>query len=217
MMTGDSERTARAIRRRRVGVGARIYSEVLPEDKAAFVEKEKKAGRRVIMVGDGIDVFAGAFRRRCGASPSAKGRRLQGRLLTSRFPRECPHAARDLKGLRSNALMRRVNPELPVCHRVRTEFRPDSPWRWREIPAPAASALLHNTSTRLVSMKSMTNLLEKEEGQKARGIKWFAPGEYDSDRPACSPAHSVYKLSTKWFGILLPVFFKDAGFVSVQV
>ena len=53
MMTGDSERTAHAIAER-VGVDE-YYSEVLPEDKAAFVEKEKAAGRKVIMIGDGIN------------------------------------------------------------------------------------------------------------------------------------------------------------------
>ena len=52
-MTGDSERTARSIAAR-VGVDE-YYSEVLPEDKAGFIEKEKKAGRKVIMIGDGIN------------------------------------------------------------------------------------------------------------------------------------------------------------------
>lgn len=53
MMTGDSERTARAIAGR-IKVDE-YYSEVLPEDKARFVEKEKKKGRKVIMIGDGIN------------------------------------------------------------------------------------------------------------------------------------------------------------------
>ena len=53
MMTGDSERTAAAIAAR-VGVDE-YYSEVLPEDKAGFIEKEKAQGRKVIMVGDGIN------------------------------------------------------------------------------------------------------------------------------------------------------------------
>ena len=53
MMTGDSERTASAIAKR-VGVDE-YYSEVLPEDKAGFVERERAAGRKVIMVGDGIN------------------------------------------------------------------------------------------------------------------------------------------------------------------
>ena len=53
MMTGDSERTAASIARK-VGV-TEYYSEVLPEDKAKFVEKERAAGRKVIMIGDGIN------------------------------------------------------------------------------------------------------------------------------------------------------------------
>ena len=53
MMTGDSERTAAAIAKR-VGVDE-YYAEVLPEDKANFVEKEKAEGRKVIMIGDGIN------------------------------------------------------------------------------------------------------------------------------------------------------------------
>ena len=53
MMTGDSERTAAAIAKR-VGVDE-YYSEVLPEDKASFVEKEKELGHKVIMIGDGIN------------------------------------------------------------------------------------------------------------------------------------------------------------------
>ena len=53
MMTGDSDRTAKAIAAK-VGVDE-YYSEVLPEDKASFVEKEKAKGRKVIMIGDGIN------------------------------------------------------------------------------------------------------------------------------------------------------------------
>ena len=53
MMTGDSERTAKAIAKK-VGVDE-YYAEVLPEDKANFVEKEKAEGRKVIMIGDGIN------------------------------------------------------------------------------------------------------------------------------------------------------------------
>lgn len=53
MMTGDSERTAAAIAKQ-IGVDE-YHAEVLPEDKANFVQQEKEAGRRVVMVGDGIN------------------------------------------------------------------------------------------------------------------------------------------------------------------
>ena len=53
MMTGDSERTAKVVAAK-VGVDE-YYSEVLPEDKASYVEKEHQAGRKVIMIGDGVN------------------------------------------------------------------------------------------------------------------------------------------------------------------
>ncbi len=62
MMTGDSERTAKAIAKK-VGVDE-YYAEVLPEDKANFVEKEKAEGRKVIMIGDGINDSPALFCRR---------------------------------------------------------------------------------------------------------------------------------------------------------
>ena len=73
MMTGDSERTARSIAAR-VGVDE-YYSEVLPEDKAGFIEKEKKAGRKVIMIGDGIN-DSPALSALTWELPSATERRL---------------------------------------------------------------------------------------------------------------------------------------------
>lgn len=162
MMTGDSERTARAIAAR-VGVDE-YYSEVLPEDKAAFVEKEKKAGRKVIMVGDGINDSPALSAADVGIAIS-EGAEIAREIADITISENALTQLVTLKAL-SNALMRRVN------------------WNYRfvigfnfglillgvgGILAPAPSALLHNTSTLLVSMKSMTNLLEKEEGQKARG------------------------------------------------
>ena len=63
MMTGDSDRTAKAIAAK-VGVDE-YYSEVLPEDKAKFVEEAKAQGRKVLMVGDGINDSPASVSSRC--------------------------------------------------------------------------------------------------------------------------------------------------------
>ena len=81
MMTGDSERTAPAIAKR-VGVDE-YYSEVLPEDKASFVEREKANGRKVIMIGDGIN-DSPALSAPMSELPSATELRLQERSQISR-------------------------------------------------------------------------------------------------------------------------------------
>ena len=86
MMTGDSERTARAIAAR---TGMDDYrSEVLPEDKAAFVEQEKAEGHRVIMVGDGINDSPALSAADVGIAVS-EGARLPERSQISRFPEMC--------------------------------------------------------------------------------------------------------------------------------
>ena len=77
MMTGDSERTAASIARR-VGVD-RYYSEVLPEDKARFVEREKAAGRKVVMIGDGVNDSPALSAADAGIAVS-DGERLPGKL-----------------------------------------------------------------------------------------------------------------------------------------
>ena len=91
MMTGDSERTASAIAKR-VGVDE-YYSEVLPEDKAGFVEREKAAGRKVIMVGDGINdspalsaadvgIAIDVYKRQVLMGPNGAGKSTLGYVLT---------------------------------------------------------------------------------------------------------------------------------------
>ena len=152
MMTGDSERTAAAIARR-VGVDE-YYSEVLPEDKANFIEKEKAAGRRVIMVGDGINDSP-------ALSAANVGIAISDGAEIAREIADITVGADDLQELVvlkeiSNALMKRIrrnyrfivtfNAGLIACGVA-------------GILQPTTSALLHNTSTLAISLKSMQNLL----------------------------------------------------------
>ena len=102
-MTGDSEHTAKAVAKA-VGVDA-YYSEVLPEDKAAFVQKEKEAGNKVVMIGDGIN--------------------------------------------RNYRLIVAINGSLIGLGVA-------------GVIQPATSALLHNTSTLMIGLESMRNLLPEE-------------------------------------------------------
>ena len=152
MMTGDSERTAAAIARR-VGVDE-YYSEVLPEDKANFIEKEKAAGRKVIMVGDGINDSP-------ALSAANDGIAIRDGAEIAREIADITVGADDLQELVvlkeiSNALMKRIrrnyrfivtfNAGLIACGVA-------------GILQPTTSALLHNTSTLAISLKSMQNLL----------------------------------------------------------
>ena len=83
MMTGDSDRTAKAIAAR-VGVD-KYYSEVLPEDKAKFVEEAKAQGRKVLMVGDGINDFSGALLQQMLVLRSVMEQNLRERSQTLRL------------------------------------------------------------------------------------------------------------------------------------
>ena len=152
MMTGDSERTAKAIAAL-AGVDE-YYSEVLPEDKASFVEKEKAEGRKVIMIGDGInDSPALSAANVCIAI--SDGAELAREIADVTIGADNLYEVVTLK-LISNHLMKRIH------------------WNYHTIVGfnaglialgvmgvlpPATSALLHNTSTLLISLKSMQNLL----------------------------------------------------------
>ena len=152
MMTGDSERTAKAIAAM-AGVDE-YYSEVLPEDKASFVEKEKAAGRKVIMIGDGINDSPALSAANVGIAIS-DGAELAREIADVTIGADNLYEVVTLK-LISNHLMQRIH------------------WNYRTIVGfnaglialgvlgvlpPATSALLHNTSTLLISLKSMQNLL----------------------------------------------------------
>ncbi len=152
MMTGDSERTAAAIAKR-VGVDE-YYSEVLPGDKANFIEKEKAAGRKVIMIGDGINDSP-------ALSAANVGIAISDGAEIAREVADITVGADDLQELVvlkeiSNALMKRIrrnyrfivtfNAGLIACGVA-------------GILQPTTSALLHNTSTLAISLKSMQNLL----------------------------------------------------------
>ncbi len=153
MMTGDSEQTARSIASQ-IGVDE-YYSEVLPEDKAQYIEREKKKGRKVIMVGDGINDSPALAAADVGIAVS-EGAEIAREIADITISTDALWQLVTLKAL-SNALMKRV----------RTNYRAVIGFNLGliflgvgGILQPAASALLHNTSTLVISLKSMTNLLK---------------------------------------------------------
>lgn len=155
MMTGDNERTAKAVAEK-VGVDT-YYSEVLPEDKAAFIRAEHEAGRRVIMIGDGVNDSP-------ALSESDAGIAISTGAAIAREIADITISADDLYTLiclkqYSDALMQRIH------------------WNYRTIIGfnlglillgaagvlpPATSALLHNASTLAIGLKSMTDLSVSE-------------------------------------------------------
>ncbi len=152
MMTGDSERTARAIAEK-VGVDE-YYSEVLPEDKARFVESEKRAGRKVVMVGDGINDSP-------ALSAADVGIAVSDGAEIAREIADIMIGANDLYGLvklkkLSNALVGRIHGNYRVIVGFNTALILLGVGGFLQ---PASSALLHNTSTLAISLKSMQDLL----------------------------------------------------------
>ena len=156
MMTGYSERTAKAIAKR-VGVDE-YYAEVLPEDKASFCDKEKAAGRKVIMIGDGINDSPALSAANVGIAIS-DGAELAREIADITVGADNLRELVTLKKI-SNGLIKRISHNyhtivgfnagliaLGVCGVI----------------MPTTSALLHNTSTLLIGLKSMQNLLDEEK------------------------------------------------------
>ena len=145
MMTGDSAR--------RVGVDE-YYSEVLPEDKAGFVEKEKQAGRKVIMIGDGINDSPALSAADVGIAIS-EGAEIAREIADITISQDDLLQLATLKAL-SNGLMKRINGN----YRFVISFNLGLMILGvAGVLIPSTSALLHNTSTLGVSLKSMTDLL----------------------------------------------------------
>ena len=151
MMTGDNERTARAVAEK-VGIDE-YHAEVLPEDKAAFIRAEHEAGRKVIMIGDGVNDSPALSEADAGIAIST-GAAIAREIADITISADDLYALVELKRL-SNALMARIG------------------WNYRTIIGfnggliglgvlgilpPATSALLHNASTLAIGLRSMTEL-----------------------------------------------------------
>ena len=152
MMTGDSERTAAAIAKH-VGVDE-YYSEVLPEDKANFITKETEKGRKVMMIGDGINDSPALSAASVGIAVS-DGAEIAKEIADITISAESLYEVVALKQL-SNALLRRIHTNYRSIVAINSSL---IVLGVAGVLAPATSALCHNVSTLLISLKSMKNLL----------------------------------------------------------
>lgn len=152
MMTGDSERTACAIAKR-IGVDE-YYSEVLPEDKAKFVEKEKEKGRKVIMIGDGINDSPALSAADVGIAIS-DGAEIAREIADVTVGADNLYEIVTLKAI-SNGLMKRIHKNYRLIVGFNTGL---IILGVGGVIQPTTSALLHNTSTLAISLNSMKNLL----------------------------------------------------------
>ncbi len=152
MMTGDSERTAAAIARR-IQVDE-YYSEVLPEDKASYIERRKAAGEKVIMIGDGINDSPALSAADAGIAVSDG----------AEIAREVADITIQAENLWELAALRELS--LRLMRRIHTDYRAIVGVNSglillgvAGVLAPTTSALLHNTSTVAISLRNMRNLL----------------------------------------------------------
>ena len=155
MMTGDSERTAAAIAQK-VGVDE-YYAEVLPEDKAGFIEREKAAGRKVIMIGDGINDSPALSAADAGIAVSDG----------AEIAREISDIVITADDLREIVTLKRISDRM--MKRIHCNYRGivgiNSALILLGVTGvirPTTSALLHNTSTLAISLRSMGSLLPAE-------------------------------------------------------
>ena len=152
MMTGDSERTARSIAGR-VGVDE-YYSEVLPEDKAGFIEKAKESGHKVIMIGDGINDSPALSAANAGIAISDG----------AEIAREIADITIGSDDLFQLVVLKKLSDLLML--RIKKNYRQIVGFNSgllllgvTGVIQPTTSALIHNSSTLLISLKSMEELL----------------------------------------------------------
>lgn len=153
MMTGDSERTAASIAKR---VGVDDYdSEVLPEEKARFVEKERAKGKKVIMIGDGINDSPALSAADVGIAISG-GAELAREIADITISADNLYELVLLKRL-SDRLMQRIGRNYRLIVGINAAL---IALGVAGILQPTASALFHNTSTLFIGLDSMKNLME---------------------------------------------------------
>ena len=155
MMTGDNRRTANMVAEK-LGLDE-VYSEVMPEDKADFIRKEHAAGRKVIMIGDGVNDTPALSEADVGIAIS-EGAAIAREVADVTIGTNDLHSLITLRVL-SELLMKRIH----YNYRFIMGFNSGLiALGVLGILPPATSALLHNVSTIGISLKSMTNLLEDE-------------------------------------------------------
>lgn len=156
MMTGDSERTA-AVIAKRVGVDE-YYSEVLPEDKASFIQRERENGAKTIMVGDGINDSPALSAANVGIAIS-DGAELAREIADITIGADNLYELVTLKKL-SNRLMKRIDSNYRSIVGINSGLIGAGVFGL--IP-PTTSAMFHNISTLGITLNSMKNLLPEQE------------------------------------------------------
>jgi P-type E1-E2 ATPase len=152
MMTGDSDRTAKAIAEQ-AGI-TEYYSEVLPEDKARYVQAERDKGRKVIMIGDGINDSPALSESDCGVAINS-GAAIAREIADITISEDDLHALITLKQL-SDGLMDRIHGNY---RRIITFNSFLMLMGALGVMPSTKTALLHNASTIAISLKSMPDIL----------------------------------------------------------
>jgi heavy metal translocating P-type ATPase len=156
MMTGDSERTAFVIAER-AGVDI-YYSEVLPEDKAEFIRKEREAGHTVIMTGDGINDSPALSEADVGIAIS-DGAAIARQIADITIKADSLEELVFIRKI-ADALQKRINSNYKFVINFNSLL---IILGIAGVITPSASALLHNLSTLAISMRSMTDLLTSQQ------------------------------------------------------